>query len=165
MNKNPELLSFFITSIGKRKHLLIKVQNMYTFKAKAAGFFASVKLLLWTVKKKKKQACDFSNVLLISCFRASYWQATWFSLMHNSPKSWFPTKTICFMLGKNPNPLYAYVWIKIYNYQAILWKQKKKKISKHHINTTTQKHQILRGNPSSIEGKTTGQFRTISTMK
>ena len=44
-------------------------------------------------------------------------------------------------------------------------KKKKKKISKHHINTTTQEHQILRGNPSGIEGKTTEQFRTISTMK
>ena len=30
--------------------------------------------------------------------------------------------------GKNPSPLNVYVWIKIYNYQAIaiLWKQKKK---------------------------------------
>ena len=33
----------------------------------------------------------------------------------------------CFVLEKNPNPLFVYVWIKIYNYQviAILWKQKK----------------------------------------
>ena len=56
----------------------------------------------------------------------------------------------------NPNPLNVYVWIKIYNYQviAILWKQKK--FNKHHINTTTQEHQILRGKPSNIEGKTTG---------
>ena len=31
------------------------------------------------------------------------------------------------LLGRNPNPLFVYVWIKIYNYQAIviLWKQKK----------------------------------------
>ena len=42
---------------------------------------------------------------------------------------------------------------------------KKKKISKHHINTTTQEHQILCGKPSSVEGKTMGQLRKISTMK
>ena len=36
--------------------------------------------------------------------------------------------------------------------------KKQKKISKHHINTTTQEHQILRGNPSSIEGKPRGSF-------
>ena len=41
----------------------------------------------------------------------------------------------------------------------------KKNSSKHHINTTTQKHQMLRGKPSSVEGKTTGQFRKMSTMK
>ena len=67
------------------------------------------------------------------------------------------------MLGKNPNPLYVYVWIKINDYRtiAILWKQKK--FSKHHT-TTTQEHQILRGKPSSVEGKTTGQLRKISTI-
>ena len=47
--------------------------------------------------------------------------------------------------------------LKINDYQiiAILWKQKH---SKHHRNTTTQEHQILRGKPSSLEGKTTGQL-------
>ena len=48
-----------------------------------------------------------------------------------------------------------------YHVIAILWKQKK--FSKHHINTTT--HQILRGKPSNIEGKTTRQLRKIFTMK
>ena len=41
----------------------------------------------------------------------------------------------------------------------------KKKFSKHYINTTTQEHQILRGKPSGVEGKTMGQLRKISTMK
>ena len=41
----------------------------------------------------------------------------------------------------------------------------KKKNSKHHINTTTQEHQILRGKPSGVEGKTTGHLRKISIMK
>ena len=41
----------------------------------------------------------------------------------------------------------------------------KKKFRKHHVNTTTQEYQILRGKPSSIEGKTTGHLRKISTMK
>ena len=69
------------------------------------------------------------------------------------------------VLGKNPNPLNVYVWIKINDYQAIeiLWKQKNS--SKHHINTTTQEHQILYGKPSSVEGKTMGQLWKISTMK
>ena len=35
---------------------------------------------------------------------------------------------------------------------------KKKKFSKHHINITTQEHQILREKTSSVEGKTTGQL-------
>ena len=34
-----------------------------------------------------------------------------------------------------------------------------KNFSKHHINKTTQEHQILCGKPSSIKGKTMGQFR------
>ena len=41
----------------------------------------------------------------------------------------------------------------------------KKNSSKHHINTTTQEHQILHGKPSGVEGKTTGQLRKLSTMK
>ena len=54
--------------------------------------------------------------------------------------------------------------LKINDYQVIgiLWKQK---FNKNHINTTTQEHQILYGKPSSVEGKTTRQFRKISTMK
>ena len=35
---------------------------------------------------------------------------------------------------------------------AILWKQKIS--SKHHINTTTQEHQILHEKPFNVEGKT-----------
>ena len=44
-------------------------------------------------------------------------------------------------------------------------KTKKQNFSKHHINTTTQEHQILRGKPSSVEENTMGQLRKISTMK
>ena len=33
------------------------------------------------------------------------------------------------------------------------------------METTTQEHQILRGKPSNVEGKTTEQLRKISTMK
>ena len=40
-----------------------------------------------------------------------------------------------------------------------------KNFRKHHVNTTTQEHQILRGKPSSIEGKTMGHLQKISTMK
>ena len=39
-----------------------------------------------------------------------------------------------------------------------------KKFSKHHTNTTTQEYQILREKPSSVERKTTGQLRKISTI-
>ena len=40
-----------------------------------------------------------------------------------------------------------------------------KNFRQRHVNTTTQEHQILRGKPSSIEGKTTGHLRKISTIK
>ena len=33
---------------------------------------------------------------------------------------------------------------------------KQKNSKKHHINTTTQEHQILHGKPFGVEGKTTG---------
>ena len=59
--------------------------------------------------------------------------------------------------------MYIYIYIYIYQAIAILWKQKNS--SKHHINTTTQEHQILHGKPSDVEGKTMEQLRKISTMK
>ena len=37
--------------------------------------------------------------------------------------------------------------------------KKKKNSSKYHINTSIKEHQILRGKPSGVEEKTTGQLQ------
>ena len=54
---------------------------------------------------------------------------------------------------------FKYITTKQYQYYE------NKNFNKHHINTTTQEHQILCGKPSGVKGKITGQLRKISTIK